>query len=270
MTTEDDYKTTQFTAQGRTYTLRMSPKKHVYSYQEEGDEGWTRLPSVTTVGKSASGFDASTALRWQRRLIGDALYANLNKTLDPGMVGACLNAADKSRDGAADRGTFIHEQAEALFRSIRDNHAFDLAPLDELHAILAWAQAWNVRPILVEQMVAHIDEGYAGTLDLLAYYTDPEDGDERIGLFDLKTGKGVYPQNFNQLSAYWNALEWQDAEALPEARFILHLPEGADDVHVVKPTEEHARDLTAFRTSQFLYGYNADGARAKKRGWPYR
>ena len=265
----DDYKVHRFTASdGEAYTLRMSPKAHRYSVQKDGEGFWTRLPSVTTVGKSASGFDSSAAMRWQRRKIGDALYSKLNQIVSPGLAEDVLGAADRDRDGSADRGTLVHEWMETFFTVMGQGVACkELGTISsECVAIRDWAAQWKIRPIHVEQIVCNLsdpDNGYAGTLDLVAHYTHPETGEEGVGLFDLKTGRGAYQEYFVQLAAYDAALRWMDDELLPHegSWFVLHLPEGATEITVHEPKQDPLTNLAAFHASHYLYGYKAAARR---------
>ena len=67
-----------------------------------------------------------------------------------------------------------------------------------------WCNKNKIEPVHTE-IKLHGD-GYSGRCDLIAYRTDPKTGERRLGLYDIKTGKGsYYPEWGLQLAAYADA-----------------------------------------------------------------
>jgi len=124
-----------------------------------------------------------------------------------------------------ERGTALHE----FVRAILDGNAFDRhlkiavdhgdafreLTIDEYLSALAWARFWTLHdPLLVahERPVKNLREGYAGTFDVILILRK-KCGDRyckcaaflgKLGLWDLKTGPGIYDDHGPQIAAYAN------------------------------------------------------------------
>jgi hypothetical protein len=109
------------------------------------------------------------------------------------------------RDAAAGRGTEIHAAAAKLIHG--EQVEVDDALVGHVDACLAFLDAYDVREIAVEAMVANTKWRYAGTLDLLAQLgAFLDDGEHDVTLIDWKTGaSGIYPETALQLAAYAHA-----------------------------------------------------------------
>ena len=251
----------QFTRQGVEYEFRMYPKSHQYKIKGGQYEGFTRLPSVTTVAKPSSGFNAPRAIAWLKKHVRGALEEMVGTRLTEVGISDAINAADRYRDAASDSGSTIHDWAERYFQAQLDDNGETVPPPPQYmiacEAIKDWAELWKIRPVAVEKILVNLEKGYAGMADLFAYYVDPETGDEGLGIFDFKTGKGAYQENFVQLSAYVDAV--QDMGELPELdsekRFILHIPLHATEVTVLRPKQSHETDLMVFDAAHFIYAW---------------
>lgn len=126
------------------------------------------------------------------------------------------------RDKAAVRGTSVHNALEswAVTGTIADPDDF---PEEEqgyvrgLNAFLADCKGYLI-PQESELMVGSKEQGFAGRFDLKALFEmdgftlQPTPRKKRsipggVGIFDLKTSKGIYDSHMLQLSAYRLALE---------------------------------------------------------------
>jgi hypothetical protein len=69
-------------------------------------------------------------------------------------------------------------------------------------ALLKWWREAKPNPLQWEDYVASVDHGYAGRFDLLCAFPDNAQWDGKTVRLDLKTAKGIYPDNFLQTEAY--------------------------------------------------------------------
>lgn len=119
------------------------------------------------------------------------------------MVGALKETPWQKRDDAAERGSKLHDYAERLLRDETVDVPDDLAPVVE--QALRFLAEWRIEPVLIEQAVASRVHRYAGTLDLVADYTNPVTGERGRAIFDWKSGRRIYASCAFQLTAYGHA-----------------------------------------------------------------
>ena len=131
---------------------------------------------------------------------------------------------DRILSRAGDRGDAVHQFITMIFSHPKmpnrqtpvaeDNGSLRLLTHDEWEAVLAFETFWKSHsPTLVdyEQSVANLNLGYAGTYDARLKITTPCGNDKchckrfigKLGLFDWKTGGGIYSNYGAQLAAYW-------------------------------------------------------------------
>lgn len=167
---------------------------HRYYWNGEGP-----LVSVTTVTGIVD--KSGPLMWWSNGLVAEAaldLHESIPQLL--GTVGrqatvdALRKAADKKKREAGDMGTRIHTIAEAMLAGREFTASPEEAPFAD--AVARFLAERSVEPIAVEQMVANLHYGYAGTFDLVARI----DGD--VWLLDWKTSKSVYREYSLQLAAY--------------------------------------------------------------------
>jgi hypothetical protein len=111
--------------------------------------------------------------------------------------------ADRARDAAADRGLNVHA---LLQEHMQTGQAPSLAghPVEH-HGYITGLSRWLLHaqpePVAVEQLVANIDDGYAGRLDLRARIGG------RLVTVDLKTQEkaGIYSSSHLQVNLYERA-----------------------------------------------------------------
>ncbi len=126
------------------------------------------------------------------------------------------------RDKAGDRGKSVHTAFE-LWAETGDLPDPDVYPESEwgyISALTKFLTEAKLEPLRSEVMVGSLQYGYAGRYDLQAYYGGHEvvthltPKKERrgelcepgLGLFDLKTSSGIYPEtHYRQLEAYEKA-----------------------------------------------------------------
>ena len=130
---------------------------------------------------------------------------------------AARQAHNQIKDEAADFGTLAHlliqlylEHGEGVevddeFGRIENEDVFN--KVSALYGSFKdWATKNKIEPVHTE-IKLHGD-GYSGRCDLIAYRTCPKTGERRLGLYDIKTGKGqYYPEWSLQVCAYADAAD---------------------------------------------------------------
>jgi hypothetical protein len=154
-------------------------------------------------------------------------------------VGLVKGAAQRMREEARERGTFVHDIVEALILDapLPDfTDQPDVAPYAD--AFVDWCIQWQPRFLAAEATVAHPELGYAGTLDICAYL--PALG--RVLDIDVKSGKNLDADMVVQLAAYrecsevWLPLGRKVRKPKTEGLAVLHLRPGR--ARLVEVTEE--------------------------------
>lgn len=173
----------------------------------------------------------------------------------PSAIGYLKGTPWRKRDAAADAGTSIHDVLEAMAfgREIPAD-----APFHDY--LVAWRDAYRPHILESEAQVVNVDDGYAGSLDLIA------DIYGRRLVIDLKTSKlydgsgqrkGVDRDWCLQLAAYRYATHTFDDDAswempLVDGAAVLWLPQDAPDewqfIEVPAGGAEYAAFLAAKAT----------------------
>lgn len=205
------------------------------------------LASVTTIVRTI-GKDFS---RWA---VGQALLAVRSWIEERGLPkgdeewNALFEEAKKApyrkAGEAASRGTQVHAWLEGYLQGVSLPPPPGLeAPCRALAGLMG---ELKVRPIAQEFLVAHPEEEYAGTVDLLA------EVDGRLSVVDYKVTRAVYPEHHLQVGAYALALR---AEGYPVERgYILHFEResGESKLHPVELEEAMEAWLGLVRVWRFL------------------
>ena len=146
------------------------------------------------------------------------------------------------RDNAANRGTAVHEAA-ANREGVTEVPKEIAGPLAMYYDFLSYARA---DVLLSERQVWNLTMGYAGSVDAVWELHLPGWPKARIGVGDLKTGKGIYAEHALQLMYYAlgefigedDVVDTKATELLHSAQglFILHLTDTEWELLEVKPT----------------------------------
>ena len=235
-------------------------EKHNYFWDGAGP-----LPSPTTIVRVLAAGWALENWRIEQRVriaIRDAhLLAEMR---DRGETDAAVKYVMSTKEdrSALDRGSAVHEWAEKFNRGELTDAPPALAA--ECAGYVEWAQATQPEWLLVEEMVANLEYGYAGTLDGLARI----DGEN--WLLDIKTSKSVeYRGKVNddyrlQLAAYGNAEFWgrpNDPEQHPMPKVdrygIVHVTPTGTRLVDAKVTRS---DWLAFLQALSLHNWKREAA----------
>lgn len=214
--------------------LTFSPAAH--RYRLDGQP----VPGVTTIIKDT--LDKPAIPKWAAKTVASYVAENPDavetlRTLgETAMVKALADVPWKRRDDAGQRGTTIHDIAERLLLDEEVDVPDELVPAAE--NLLAFFDAWKVEPILLETAVASREHWYAGTFDLIADVTRPDNGERVRAILDYKSGRAIYPEAAWQLAAYAGAefhARGADGEEHPvpevSAAFGVHVRTDGYDVH---------------------------------------
>ncbi len=137
-----------------------------------------RVPGVTTVIGDGLGWSKNSLIAWAHRL---------------GKEGRDLSERDK----AADKGTATHALAWRILGQDDGTELDDSDIREHEPNARRVADAILARWTIVHVELPIVCETHAGTIDLIV-----RDKDGRVGVADLKTGKGVYDEVAIQLGAY--------------------------------------------------------------------
>ncbi len=176
---------------------------HSYTIDGEPADGVTTL-----IGK---GIPKPALLKWAPRMVAEYVADNLDQVGEWQNMGRwpLVNHLKETpwlvRDAAAKRGTEVHALAEKL------THGLQVGVPEELKghvdACVGFLDAWQVRPVVTEVVVASRQWRYCGTLDGVADVA----GGRRV-LYDWKTARsGIYGETALQLAAYTHAEVYLDA-----------------------------------------------------------
>jgi hypothetical protein len=177
-----------------------------------------KVPSVTSI---LSVLNKPQLVSWAERLTRDYIKQELLafrhtdslKDLDlDNMLAKSSAEHDRVRNAAADQGIAVHTSI-ASYIGEKSNVAHN-DPI--IVAFRKWQGAAQFEPIASERLVFSREHGYAGTADLIGATRG------RLALFDIKTGRGVYPEYQLQLAAY--AVAWGEMTGhFPEVCMNLHV-----------------------------------------------
>jgi hypothetical protein len=186
------------TVQSGPRNARTDPESGLRFYRWQGIE----YPSVTSIRRLA-GMPFMLSNWYQNKIIARAIEENatLQRMLKDGTdlkaVASWLRAAPNvERDAAADLGRRVHDAA-AEGKTMAEVGA-DVGPF--LAQYRSWLSDTKGTVVASERQVWSLTHGYAGTFDLMVEYPNGH-----VWLWDLKTGKGTYPEHALQLEAYRRA-----------------------------------------------------------------
>lgn len=208
-------------------TAVAEPKREVRRINA-GTGHWYRLDGkkadgVTTLIKN--GRPNHALIGWAAKCTAEYVAANLgtvNALAEAGpepLVAALKKIHVAVLQQAARRGTRVHDVAEKLAKDFEVEYDDDIA--GHVEAYVLFLEQWQVRPVLVEAVMASRRWGYCGTCDLVADVVTYGDIDLTAApwldevipagtplrmLLDIKTShSGIWPDTAYQLSAYRSA-----------------------------------------------------------------
>jgi hypothetical protein len=176
------------------YELTFDEGKHAYTW------GGILVPGVTTI---LGALNKPALVPWAAGMAADHFLAAVKAgRTDLEVVHKESKGAHAKRvKDAASSGTNVHEYAEAVFKNL---------PLPELktdqakrgvEAFHKWLDSHKIEILASERRLFSKEFHYAGTCDFVANI------DGVIGVGDIKTSSGIYPEMRFQTAAYQHALQ---------------------------------------------------------------
>ena len=235
-----------------------------HSYRDQND---TRVPGVTTI--LGDGVPKKALLDWGPRVTAEYAvdhWDELSRLTPSKRLEKLKKARYDDRDTAANKGTRVHALAEQLVQGKKVKVPDDLA--GHVEAYVAFLDQWEPEPLLVEAVVMSHTHGYAGTLDLAAYFDpqllldaglavdDPElaatladlvdENEQALAILDVKTARsGIFGETALQLAGYRFADVYVDAKGveqpIPEFHLALGLHVRADGYDLLPITAGRAQ-----------------------------
>ncbi len=221
--------------------LEFDEKKHHYSFNG------VPVPGVTSILQC---INKPALINWASGMASDHWKANINSLVAvKNNDGPFADAVDKvhkdakaahrkKAETAANIGHNVHEYAECFFKT---------QPLPELEtdqakrgaeAFHKWMDAHNVKIKASERRVFSKQYYYAGTTDFIAEI------DGVLGVGDIKTSSGIYPEMLLQTAAYQHALEEEKGIKFP-VRWVVRFDKKSGDFEA-KSFYKFERDFKGF------------------------
>lgn len=165
------------------------------------DAAKTRVPGSTTI--IDGGLPQKALINWSGSATAAYAIDNWDALADLSPAARLKELEGgryKSVDKAKKLGTRVHEYAEHLIRGEPVEVEDFLRGHVESYA--RFLDRFKVEPVEVEFGVASYEHGYAGTADMVAWFTTKKWG-RRLLLADVKTGRtGIYGSTSLQLASY--------------------------------------------------------------------
>jgi hypothetical protein len=239
-----------------------------HSYQ---DANGNKVPGVTTV--LGDGIPKPALMDWGPRVTAEYAvdhWDELGQLTPSKRLEKLKKARYEDRDAAANKGTRVHNLAEKLVAGKEVVVPDDLA--GHVESYVAFLEDWEPEPMLIEAVVMSHTNGYAGTLDLGAWFDAqqlvdaglagdlPElvatleaavdAGEPVLVILDVKTSRsGIFGETALQLAGYRYADVFVDAKGveqpMPEFALALALHVRADgyDLFPMTAGREQLREL---------------------------
>lgn len=174
--------------------LVFDEENHLYTW------GGQPVPGVTTILRV---IDKPALMPWAIGITRDYWLEQVNagRTDYAKIHKESWSASKKITKTAANIGTNIHAYAEAFFKK----QALPTLETDQAklgaEAFHKWLDAHKVEVVASERRIYSKEYHYAGTCDFVAKI------DGVMGVGDIKTSSGIYPEMRLQTAAYQNALQ---------------------------------------------------------------
>jgi len=209
------------------------------------DANKRRVPGVTTI--TGDGLPKPALINWAGNATADYAidhWAELGELSPAARLTKLRGGRYETRDAAANRGTQVHALADQLIRGVEVDVPEELA--GHVESYVHFLDEFSPEPALIEGVVFSHRHGYAGTLDLIAYF--PTLG--QWLLVDLKTNRtGIYGETAIQLAGYRYADTHLDEHGVEQPMIqvdgcaAVHVrADGFDLIPVTAGPEQH-RDL---------------------------
>ena len=146
---------------------------------------------------------------------------------------------------AADIGQNVHHYAECFFKGLELPVLHTDQAKRGVEAFHKWFEAHNVKILASERRIFSKEHYYAGTCDFVAKI------DGVMGVGDIKTSSGIYPEMRLQTAAYQHALEEEQRVQYP-VRWIIRFDKKTGDFEA-KSFYDFELDFQGFRAALTIH-----------------
>lgn len=202
------------------------------------------VPGVTTILKC---INKPALIQWSAGMASDYwLEALKAKRADHAAIHKEAKVAHRKRtESAGASGSNVHAYAEAYFKKL------PLPTLDTddakrgVEAFHKWLDAHKVEIVAVERRIFSKEHYYAGTCDFVAKI------DGVLGVGDIKTSSGIYPEMRLQTAAYQHALQ-EEKKMKFDVRWIIRFDKKTGEFEA-KSFYEFDLDFQGFQAALTLH-----------------
>jgi hypothetical protein len=195
--------------------LQFDEKKHSYAWDGNFVPGVTTILSCINKPALIPWASGMASDYWLKEIkAGNTDYAAIHK--------AAKTAHRRKAQDAADIGSNVHEYAENFFKKLPAPELKTDQAKRGVEAFHAWFDAHDIEVVASERRVFSKDYYYAGTCDFVAKI------DGVLGVGDIKTSSGIYPEMRLQTAAYQHALEEEKGIKFP-VRWIVRFDKKTGD-----------------------------------------
>ena len=218
--------------------LAFDEENHLYTW------GGQPVPGVTTILKV---IDKPALMPWAIGITRDYWLEQVNagRTDYAKIHKESWNASKKITKDAANIGSNIHAYAEAFFKK----QALPTLEIDQAkrgaEAFHKWLDAHKVEVVASERRIFSKEHYYAGTCDFVAKI------DGVMGVGDIKTSSGIYPEMRLQTAAYQHALQEEKGMKF-DVRWIVRFDKKTGEFES-KPFYDFDLDFMGFKSALALH-----------------
>lgn len=233
-------------------TLRFETRTHRYTWMEENQI----IKSVTTALKI---INKPALIQWAANMATDYIIENIapGQAYDELELEAIWEEArrahNKKKVYAGKIGTVLHRWVEDYINYKCGKGEKPTLPVNpklrkSCKKFLAWVKKHKVKFLAAEQVVFSKKYLYCGTTDFICII----DGKKYIG--DLKTSKGIYPEQVVQASAYRQAREEEFPKERYHGQVIVRIgrEDGLLEIGYCRGKKNHTMHLKAFLYALWL------------------
>lgn len=196
--------------------LTFDAKEHAYAWGGKFVPGVTTILKVIAKGPQLEG--------WLKNQVRDYWFdaVKAGRTDWPKIHKESWSANKKAMQAAADIGTNVHLYAECFFKKQQAPELLTDEAKRGVDAFHKWIDSHKIEVLASERRLFSKEFYYAGTCDFVAKI------DGVLGVGDIKTSSGIYPDMRLQTAAYQNALEEEKGGKFP-VRWIIRFDKKTGD-----------------------------------------
>jgi hypothetical protein len=219
-------------------TLSFDDAKHAYTW------GGQLVPGVTTI---LSCISKPALIQWAAGMASDYFLQAIQsgRTDLPVIYKESKVAHRKKAQSAANIGKDVHHYAECFFKKKPLPELTDDQAKRGVEAFHKWLDAHKVEVLTSERILFSNEHYYAGTCDFVAKI------DGVLGVGDIKTSSGIYPEHRFQTAAYQQAIQ-EEKNMKFDVRWVIRFDKKTGEFES-KPFYDFELDFAGFRAALALH-----------------